>query len=62
MRAWFTWGFVATAGTDTHDQNVGVYPTVFPDNVTTFAGVVEGIKAGTCRPFLKSKRYRHFMS
>jgi predicted metal-dependent phosphoesterase TrpH len=61
MREWFTWGFVATAGTDSHDRKVGVYPTSFPEEATTFEAVVASIKAGTCRPFLKSKRHRNFM-
>jgi hypothetical protein len=61
LREWFTWGFVAIAGTDAHDQNVGIYPTTFPDSVTTLADIVASIKNGTCRPFLKSRRHRDFV-
>lgn len=61
LREWFTWGFVAIGGTDSHDPNVGIYPTAFPDGVNTISAVVDSIKAGTCRPLLKSKRYRRFM-
>jgi hypothetical protein len=62
LREWFTWGFVAVAGTDSHDHNVGIYPTTFPDEVNTISGVVDSIKAGTCRPLLKSRLYRRFIS
>lgn len=62
LREWFTWGFVAIGGTDSHDHNVGIYPTAFPDGVNTMSGVVDSIKAGECRPLLKSKRYRRLMS
>ena len=62
LREWFSLGFVATAGTDAHDRAVGVYPTAFPDDVKTFAGLVSGIKAGACKPLLKSRRHQIYMS
>lgn len=62
LREWFMWGFVAIGGTDSHDHKVGIYPTFFPDGINTMSGVVDSIKEGSCRPLLKSKRYRHFMS
>jgi hypothetical protein len=36
-------GFVAIGGTDSHDQNVGLYPTVFPDGFNTMSDLVDSV-------------------
>ncbi len=52
-KEWQNWGFVATAGTDVHDENIGVFPCAFDDEIRSISGLSLAIKNGRCRPFTK---------
>jgi hypothetical protein len=53
-KEWRTWGFVATAGTDVHDEQVGIFPCVFDDEIVSIYDLSSAIKNGRCRPFTKT--------
>ena len=55
LREWFALRFVAIAGTDVHGRIVGTYPTFFENKLSTMADLVEAIRAGRCRPLLKTR-------
>jgi len=54
LNAWHAHKFTAVAGTDTHGASyAGNYPTLFDHPVETLQDLVEEIKKGRCRPYLK---------
>jgi 3',5'-nucleoside bisphosphate phosphatase len=58
-RDWQRYRFTATGGTDTHGASyAGIYPTRFDSPVRTLEELVDGIRSGRCRPFLKETEHR----
>ena len=53
-KEWLNWRFVATAGTDVHDERIGIFPSAFDDEITSIRDLALAIKNGRCRPFTKS--------
>jgi hypothetical protein len=56
LKEWKYWGFAALAGTDSHDANVGVFPSVFDADIKNIDDLVIAIKNNKGRPYLKSSR------
>ena len=52
-KEWLTWGFVATSGTDVHDERIGVFPCEFDSKIVTVQDLVLAIRNGRCRPYTK---------
>lgn len=48
---WRKWGFVATSGTDVHDQTIGVFPCQFDGTIERIEDIVSAIKNNGCRPY-----------
>ena len=53
---WLTWGFVATSGTDVHDEVIGVFPCEFENTIESISDFTGAIKNGRCRPYTKTLR------
>jgi predicted metal-dependent phosphoesterase TrpH len=53
FRLWQEWGFVATAGTDVHDELIGIFPSWFNGQIHTLNDFVQAIRNGRCRPHMK---------
>jgi predicted metal-dependent phosphoesterase TrpH len=53
-KEWLSWGFVATAGPNVHDEVIGVFPCAFDDEITSIHDLSLAIKNGRCRPFTKT--------
>lgn len=57
FRLWQEWSFVATAGTDVHDDLIGIFPTWYKGQIRTLEDLVQSIRNGRCRPHMK--RYKN---
>ena len=55
-KEWLSWGFVATAGTDVHDEKIGVFPCSFDDDISSIDELSSAIKSNRCRPYTKTLR------
>lgn len=54
LKDWHQYKFTALAGTDTHGRSyAGSYPTLFDHPIVTIDDLVNEIKGGRCRPFLR---------
>ncbi|GFO68854.1 phosphotransferase [Geomonas limicola] len=56
---WRSYGYTATAGTDTHAASyAGIYPTRFDVPVASLADLVHALRSGACRPYLQVVTHR----
>ncbi|MBJ6725161.1 phosphotransferase [Geomesophilobacter sediminis] len=59
LQDWRRLQLVATSGTDTHAASyAATYPTVFDQPIRTIRELVQAVRSGQCRPYLKEVSHR----